>query len=85
MRFRSACKEARRTKSLGMGKERKLDLRLDDQRLKLFTIAANLNAAVLGRGTSPDAHLKIRVPVKAGMREIAATFLKDTFIVGRHY
>jgi mono/diheme cytochrome c family protein len=64
---------------LGMNKERKLDLRLDDQRLNLFTIAANRNARA-GTGTAPDAHLKIRLPVKAGTREIAATFLKD-FVV----
>jgi hypothetical protein len=35
---------------------------------------------VLGAGTAPDAHLKIRVPVKAGTRELAATFLKDTLV-----
>ncbi len=34
----------------------------------------------LGTGNAPDAHLKIRLPVKAGTREIAATFLKD-FVV----
>ena len=65
---------------LGLERERKLDLRLDDQRLKLFTIAANPKKVVLGGGTPPDAHLKIRVPVKAGTRELAATFLKDTLI-----
>jgi hypothetical protein len=65
---------------LGMGRERKLDLRLDDQRLELFTIAANSKAGelVLGAGKAPDAHLKIRVPVKAGTRTLVATFLKDT-------
>ena len=65
---------------LGLTRERKLDLRLDDQRLQLFTIAANPKKVVLGAGTAPDAHLKIRVPVKAGTRELAATFLKDTVI-----
>src|SRR5206468_3258932 len=35
---------------------------------------------LLGGGTPPDAHLKIRVPVKAGTRELAATFLKDTLL-----
>ena len=65
---------------LGLQRERKLDLRLDDQRLQLFTIAANPKKVVLGSGTPPDAHLKIRVPVKAGTRELAATFLKDTLI-----
>jgi mono/diheme cytochrome c family protein len=65
---------------LGLARERKLDLRLDDRRLQLFTIAANSKKVVLGAGTPPDAHLKIRVPVKAGTRELAATFLKDTVI-----
>jgi len=65
---------------LGLQRERKLDLRLDDQRLQLFTIAANPKKVVLGGGTPPDAHLKIRLPVKAGTRELAATFLKDTLI-----
>jgi hypothetical protein len=65
---------------LGFDRERKLDLRLDDQRLKLFTIAAQQKKVVLGGGTPPDAHLKVRVPVKAGTRELAATFLKDTLI-----
>src|SRR5712691_10366520 len=65
---------------LGMGRERKLDLRLDDQRLELFTIPANPRAGelVLGAGADPDSHLKIRVPVKAGTRTLVATFLKDT-------
>jgi hypothetical protein len=65
---------------LGLQRERKLDLRLDDQRLQLFTVAANPKKVVLGSGTPPDAHLRIRVPVKAGTRELAATFLKDTLI-----
>src|SRR5262245_33498694 len=66
---------------LGFERERKLDLRLDDQRLKLFTIAPSAKkTVVLGSGTPPDAHLKVRVPVKAGTRELAATFLKDTLI-----
>jgi hypothetical protein len=65
---------------LGLTRERKLDLRLDDRRLQLFTIAANPKKVVLGAGTAPDAHLKIRLPVKAGTRELAATFLKDTLV-----
>jgi hypothetical protein len=65
---------------LGMGRQRKLDLRLDDQRLELFTIAANPNARelVAGAGAAPDSHLKLRVPVKAGNRTLVATFLKDS-------
>jgi uncharacterized protein DUF1592/uncharacterized protein DUF1588/uncharacterized protein DUF1585/uncharacterized protein DUF1587/uncharacterized protein DUF1595 len=69
---------------LGTGRERKLDLRLDDQRLELFTIAArgrraNINTGVTS-GTEPDAALKVRVPVKAGTHTLVATFLKDTVI-----
>jgi uncharacterized protein DUF1592/uncharacterized protein DUF1588/uncharacterized protein DUF1587/uncharacterized protein DUF1585/uncharacterized protein DUF1595/cytochrome c len=65
---------------LGLARERKVDLRLDDQRLQLFTIAANPKKVVLGGGTPPDAMMKVRVPVKAGTRELAATFLKDTLV-----
>lgn len=65
---------------LGLGRERKLDLRLDDRRLELFTIPADPRAGELVHGVAedPDAHLKVRVPVKAGTRTLAATFLKDT-------
>jgi hypothetical protein len=71
---------------LGMGQERKLDLRLDDQRLGLFTIAASKGAQVgsgynaFGTGNDPDAHLKVRLPVKAGTRTLVATFVKDTVV-----
>jgi mono/diheme cytochrome c family protein len=64
---------------LGMNRERKLDLRLDDQQLSLFTIAANRNVR-FGAGNAPDANLKVRLPVKAGTREIGATFLKDSIL-----
>jgi len=65
---------------LGLGRERKLDLRLEGQRLELFTIAADPRGAVLGSGKEPDAHLKVRIPVKAGTRMLVATFLKDTVV-----
>src|SRR5438477_6010890 len=67
---------------LGLGRERKLDLRLDDKRLDLFTIPADPRAGQLvhGAGNDPDSHLKVRVPVKAGTRTIIATFLKDTVV-----
>ena len=35
---------------------------------------------VHGTGQDPDAHLKVRVPVKAGTRTLVATFLKDTVV-----
>jgi len=65
---------------LGLERERKLDLRLDDQRLQLFTIPASPKKIVLGSGTPPDAKLRVRLPVKAGTREIDALFLKDTLL-----
>jgi hypothetical protein len=65
---------------LGLERERKLDLRLDGQRLELFTIPADTRAGqqIHGTGHDPDSHLKIRVPVKAGTRTLIATFVKDT-------
>jgi mono/diheme cytochrome c family protein len=71
--------KGRNDEFLGLGRERKLDLRLDDQRLGLFTIAADARAQVVfGTGKDPDSHLKVRVAVKAGTRTLEATFLKDT-------
>jgi hypothetical protein len=65
---------------LGFERDRKLDLRLDDQRLQLFAIPRSEKKIVLGGGTPPDANLKVRVSVKAGTREIGASFLKDTLL-----
>jgi len=66
---------------VGLNDEKKIDLRLDDQRLELFTVKpVARERAALGSGSVPDAHLKIRLPVKAGTHEIAATFLKDTIL-----
>jgi mono/diheme cytochrome c family protein len=64
---------------LGMNKDRTLDLRLDDQRLSLFNIKADRTVR-FGSGNAPDANLKVRLPVKAGTREIGATFLKDSVL-----
>jgi hypothetical protein len=65
---------------LGLGRERKLDLRLDDRQLARFIIPADPHAGELvhGAGVDPDAHLKVRAQVKAGTRTLVATFLKDT-------
>ena len=65
---------------MGLERERKLDLRLDGERLARFVIPADPHAGELvhGAGEDPDAHLKVRVPVKAGTRTLVATFLKDT-------
>ena len=65
---------------LGFERERRLDLRLDDQRLKLFTLPKSEKKIVLGGGTPPDAALKVRMQIDAGTREISTSFLKDTLI-----
>jgi hypothetical protein len=65
---------------LSNGRERKLDLRLDDQRLELFTIAATRASQTFGAGEEADSHLKVRLPVAAGERTVVATFLKDTMV-----
>jgi hypothetical protein len=67
---------------LGTGRERQLDLRLDDQRLELFAVAARQRRADINTGVTAqaDANLKVRLPVKAGTHVIAATFLKDTVL-----
>src|SRR5215469_1721149 len=69
---------------MGTGRERKLDLRLDDERLNLFTIPAsgrraNINTAT-GGNNNPEAGLHIRLSVKAGTHTIVATFQKDSVV-----
>jgi hypothetical protein len=67
---------------LGLERERTLDVRLDDERLGRFTIPADPRAGAIvhGEGPGPDSHLEVRVPVKAGMHTITATFVKDTIV-----
>jgi len=68
---------------LGNGRERKLDLRVDDEAVKDFTIPASrgrradINTGVVV-GNSDG--YKVRMPVKAGSHTIAATFQKDTVL-----
>jgi hypothetical protein len=66
---------------LGMAKERVVDLRLDDQRLGIYTIKAERGqGTVFGTGHDPDANMKVRMPVKAGPHTLLAAFLKDTVV-----
>ena len=68
---------------LGNGRERKLDLRVDDESVKMFTIAAgrgrraDINTGV-GQEAQAGAGYKVRMPVKAGTHAIAAAFQKDS-------
>jgi len=68
---------------LGLEREHKLDLRLDDRRLQLFNIAAdpaNAKEEIHGAGATVDSNAEIRVSVKAGTHRIVATFIKDTVL-----
>jgi hypothetical protein len=68
---------------LGNEHERKLDLRLDDQRLELFTLPAATRRRVNNDDPlpeSPESMLHVRLPVAAGTHNIVATFLKDTVV-----
>ena len=81
MRFRCGLQTGRYDEFLGLERERKLDLRLDDQEARTVHHpgrSARGRARARRRDEDPDAHLKLRVPVKAGTRTLVATFLKDT-------
>jgi hypothetical protein len=69
---------------IGTGRERKLDLRVDDQSVQLFTIAARGRRADINTGVGQDAQAgagyKVRIPIKAGSHTIAAAFEKDSVL-----
>jgi hypothetical protein len=68
---------------LGTGHERTLDLRVDDESVKQFTIAASRGRrADINTGVNHEAEsgFKVRMPVKAGTHTIAAAFQKDTVL-----
>jgi hypothetical protein len=69
---------------LGTGRERWLDLKLDDQRAQLFTIPPSRErlaaADVTGVTAEAEPGYKIRLPIKAGTHTIAAAFQKDTVL-----
>ncbi|HYR89217.1 MAG TPA: DUF1592 domain-containing protein [Terriglobia bacterium] len=58
------------TTIVGISEERRLDIRLDGARLKLFTVG--------GQSGELDDGLEVRIPVKAGPHLVASTFQKDT-------
>jgi hypothetical protein len=67
---------------LGTGRARTLDLMLDGQSVKDFSIRARGRRADINTGVRDEAEpsYKIRVPVKAGTHTIAATFQKDSVL-----
>jgi hypothetical protein len=67
---------------LGLNKERQVDILLDNKIIKRFTVASSVrrgNAAEIhGEETAADDHLQVRIPIKAGTRNVVATLIKDT-------
>lgn len=62
----------------GLRKPNEVELLIDRERLALFTVkppGADKNAEGV------DAHLKLRVPVKAGPHDVGVTFIKDPSVV----
>jgi mono/diheme cytochrome c family protein len=70
----------------GVDEEQQVDLTLDGNRVELFSVGGTGFSKVIGRNDqsggqglskafAADEHLWIRVPVKAGSRELAATFV----------
>jgi hypothetical protein len=59
----------------GLTEPHEMELLVDRERLKLFTVTPPV-----GRNKNfemVDAHLKVRIPVKAGLHELGVTFLKN--------
>ena len=65
------------TRVLGLREQHQLDLRLDGNRIKLFTVGGEAKRKEV-EGNEP-ATLDVRLPVKAGTRLIGVTFLKKTW------
>src|SRR6516164_10817667 len=67
---------------MGTGRPRTLDLMMDGQNIKDFTIRARGRRADINTGVRDETeqNYKIRVPVKAGTHTIGATFQKDSVL-----
>ncbi len=85
--FKVKLQTGRSGQALGLDRERTVDILIDNEILKRFTIeAGDPEAEVIPEGdiasgaeeTPIDAHLEVTVPVKAGTRTVQATLLKDT-------
>ena len=63
----------------GIGKPRRLEIRLDRARVKEFTLAGPGRGMAAAQGTTrpPDADLEVRFPATAGTRLVAAAFVKE--------
>jgi hypothetical protein len=77
---------------LGLAQEHPLDVRLDGERIKLFTIGglekamigdteARENPALAERLRTADAGLEVRFPAKAGTRLVAVAFPRESSVI----
>ena len=57
-------------KIISFPETKQMEVRVDGQKIKQFTVPAELDT---------DEGFEVRIPVKAGMRTIAVTFLRDNF------
>ena len=79
---------------IGLDEPKRLDVRLDDERIKLFTIGGENIGLAFGAGLADrlppdpeqaqyerlaDGHLRVRVPVEAGARTVQVAFLDESF------
>ena len=79
---------------IGLDEPKRLDVRLDDERIKLFTIGGENIGLAFGAGLADrlppdpeqaqyerlaDGHLSVRVPVEAGARTVQVAFLDESF------
>jgi hypothetical protein len=64
---------------LGRERERQVDIRLDGARLGRFSIAVDEReeTRLHGEEVAADDHIEVRIPVKAGTREVVATLVSD--------
>ena len=64
---------------LGRDRERQVDIRLDGERLGRFSIAVveSEDTQLHGEEVVADDHVEVRIPVKAGTREVIATMVSD--------
>ncbi len=72
--------KARGNAVTGMGSLHELDVRLDGERLKLFTLGGKPAAvdSQKGKPESDDKGLELHLPVKAGTHLLGVTFLKES-------
>ena len=64
----------------GIGKPRRVDVRLDRARVKEFTLGGRGMAGAQGAPRAPDADLEVRFTAKAGTHLVAVAFVKEPML-----